>query len=147
MLLEYKEEYQTALADIFYKIYYNPPFSYEWLKRSEVERYFNDLAKTPNFLGYVIKEDNKIIGGCFGVINDYFKNIKYKINEIFIAKEYQGLGYGSKALRQIEALVYEKNAVIIELSTDREAFAFNFYKKNGFISSKHMAYLLKPIKI
>lgn len=135
------------MADIFFDIYYNPPFSYTWLKRSEVERYFDDLVKTPNFLGYVIDENNKIIGGCFGVINDYFKNIKYKINEIFIARECQGFGYGSNALRQIEALVYEKNAVIIELSTDREVPAFNFYKKNGFISSQHMAYLLKPIKI
>lgn len=146
MLKQYKQEHSKTLANIFFDIYYNKPFNYNWLEKSEIERYFSDLYQTPNFLGYVIFQNNEIIGGCLGIINDYFKNKSYKISEIFVSRKYQGLGYGSSALKELEALLFNEKAVIIELSTDRASQAFKFYKKNGFLSSQHTINLLKPIK-
>lgn len=146
MLQEYKKENLKSLTDIFFDIYYNKPFNYNWLKKSEIERYFSDLSKTPNFLGYVIIQNNEIIGGCLGIINDYFKNKTYKISEIFISRKFQGLGYGSSALRELEALLFNEKIVMLELSTDKASQAFKFYKKNSFFSSQHTINLLKPIK-
>lgn len=146
MLIEYKEEYRETLADIFYDIYYNQPFNYKWIDKDNVVRYFRDFENTPNFYGFVFVDENKIKGGCFGVVNDYFKNSKYRINEIFIDRNFQGTGRGSIFLKEVENALMKMRIEIVELVTEDRIPAFEFYKKAGYIPSEHMTYMIKAIK-
>ncbi len=147
MVLNYKNNYREELADIFFDIYYNPPFNYKWMSRSSITKYFIDFENTPNFRGFIFAQNNKIRGGCLGVINKRFKNKRYYINEIFISRAMQNKGLGKEFLLQSEKILSAEGVEIIELVTEENIPSFTFYKKSGFIASDNIKYLIKPIKI
>lgn len=147
MVLKYKKEYRENIVDIFFDVYFNPPFNFKWLNKNNISKYFVDMENTPNFYGFIFVYENKLIGACLGVINNYFKNNRYRINEIFIKRNYQGKGLGEKFLKETEIILSGENIEIIELSTDENAFSFKFYKKSGYVASLTTKYLIKSIKM
>lgn len=146
MLKQYKTEFKDKLVDIFYDVYHSKPFEYEWIDRDSIFSYFSDIEYTPNFCGFVLACENKIVGGCLGIINDYFKNSKYRISEIFIDRKYQGRGLGRGFIEDIERELRNKCIDIVELNTENSIPAYNFYKKSGYIPSNNMTYMIKSIK-
>lgn len=146
MVINYKNEHRETLADVFCEVYYDDPYYYDWLKKNDVLRYFSDMEKHPNFCGFTFVEENKIIGGCLGIINDYFKIRKYRISEMFITPKLQMQGLGRAYLKDIEGKMKEKHMDIVELQTQNNLSVYKFYKKLGYIGSEHMTYMIKSIK-
>lgn len=128
----FSPEHFKQCADIFFQLYKNEPFNYSWLTYSSVCNYFSDLLNTPKFYGFVIEQNGVIIGACFGIFSDYFKIKKYRISEIFIDKKYQGKGFGTELLSKVEEYFKRAGALVVEISTDKETPAFEFYKKNSY---------------
>ncbi len=139
-----KKDIEKA-SDLFYEIYTNIPYRFEWLKKENVVRYFNDNFSRNSFLGYVLVIDDKDVGYCFGNIKDYFKNSYYEIDEIYVNRVMQGEGHGTYFLNTIEDFVSKKNVNVIKLNANQNSNNFKFYSKNKFVKLKDNISLIKRI--
>ena len=146
MIEEFKKHHIKRCADIFFDIYKNEPFNYNWLEYSRMAEYFNDIFKTPGFRGFIILKNSFIIGACVGTISDYFKVKKYRINEIFIDRKFSGKGFGSELIQKIEKILLSEGIDVIELSTDRRMKAFDFYLKNKYSILENNVNIIKVLK-
>lgn len=132
MITEYSSKYADACIDIFVDNFTNPPFGYAWMRRENIARYFADMEKTPNFIGFVDINDQKLTGLCFGTVGNYFEFATYEIKEILVSRGLQGKGLGSVFLGQIEAVLKKSGIGAVTLNTNNDLPALNFYVKNGY---------------
>lgn len=145
MLRLFDIRYLEECADIFYDVYKNPPFEYNWIDKKGSYEYIKDLIKTPKFMGFVYFSEGKLTAVCFGTKNDYFSIKRYKITEFFVKQEYSSKGYGSHFLSEIENYLCSRGISAIELDTKKSVKAYGFYKKNGFNDSSSIIHMIKII--
>ncbi len=92
---------------------------------------FESLKKQINegqdFYGYLI--DEKMVG--FASISRY-NDTDHKLNKIYLLKEYQGTGIGSKMLIFIENLCKFKGCKNLILNVNKHNPTKSFYEKLGF---------------
>ena len=143
MVADFEERHIEKCAEIFFDVYKNEPFNYNWVKKDSVINYFTDIFRTPKFRGFVLYTKNGIEGICAGVISDYFKVKKYRVSEIFVDRRFQRRGAGSKFLSEIQKILYGEGIEIIEITTDRNTPAFNFYLKNNYSVLKNNINMIK----
>jgi len=143
MINDFEESHLIKCADMFFDIYKNEPFNYYWVDYGAVLNYFSDIFKTPKFRGFVFYRKNNLIGVCVGVISDYFKVKKYRISEIFIDRRFQNRGIGSIFLSDIQKKLYDSGIEVIEITTDKNTAAFNFYLKNNYSALKNNINMIK----
>jgi len=142
MLKTLEKEHLFQCADIFYHIY--KPL-YPWLEHNSVYEYLYDIFSTPKFMGFVLIENNTLIGVCMGFISDYFKIKKYRISEIFIHSRFHGMGFGTKMLSGIYPKLRKCGIEAVELTTDKTKRAFDFYIKNNYSILENNVNLIRLI--
>lgn len=120
-------------ATLFFDIFTNPPYSYTILQDHKTLEYFTYLYNNEKFSGYTYTLGDKCLGFCYGVIDDFFTTKTYKITEIFIHKDYQGMGHGNNFLNDISDDLKNKGFDNILLETSLQIKAYNFYIKNDFV--------------
>jgi GNAT superfamily N-acetyltransferase len=117
---------------IFYEVFKNPPWNYEWITEEKIAEYFSDLFNTPKTIAYVYLFEGEVSGVCFGSIGDCSPIPVYEIKEIFVRNDLQNKGLGSRMLKAIEADLKQNHITAIRLYTLRTIPAFDFYVKNSF---------------
>jgi len=142
----FEEKYLKKCSDIFFDVYKNEPFNYFWLEYNSVVEYFVDMFKTPKFKGFVFLKNNAVVGCCLGVVSNYFKVKKYRIAEIFVDRHFQGMGIGTNMLLEIQKYFVLNNVDVIELTTDKNTKAFEFYRKNGYSLLQNNVSMVKVLK-
>ncbi len=143
ILIDFQKSFIDECAEIFFDIYINEPFNYDWLDLLSVKKYFYDLYKMPKFKGFIFFFENNIIGACIGYISDYFKCSKFHISEIFIKRNFIQKGFGSEFISLIEKNLKGIGIEVIEFSTDKTFKAFDFYTKNGYKVLKDNVNMIK----
>ena len=86
--------------------------------------------KTPNFIGWVARRDNIIIGCAIGNMEPYYSGNIFILKELFVAVNSQGSGVGSSLLATMKAELKKTNIKTIMLFTRRPLF--DFYIKSDF---------------
>ncbi|MFW5793938.1 MAG: GNAT family N-acetyltransferase [Bacillota bacterium] len=109
------------------------------------ESYIN-LKENFSDISLAIYDDKKLIGFCKVVfipkkeVTYNLSKSSYMIDALIIAKEYQGKGYGKKALIKlidyIKTLPFGKAETIALVCYDENQKAINLFKVFGFIKSK-----------
>ncbi len=143
MIKELDKRGAVECADVFFDIYKNSPFNYDWLEKTSVDMYFKDIMAAPNFLGFRFEVGSRFVGACFGNVYDYFKIKKYRICEIFVRREMCDSGFGTQMLGEIEGYLRQEGFEAIELTAERSRRSFPFYEKNGYAASEAFVNLFK----
>ncbi|HEX2944948.1 MAG TPA: GNAT family N-acetyltransferase [Clostridia bacterium] len=124
---------------------YQDVFSKEpWLEnssRKEVEDLLFNFYHNNKFVGYVLRDNEKIIAVSIGFLKPWIKGEEYYIDQFYVDYKAQGKGIGSFFLDEIKKDLLDKGIHAIILLTEKEYPAFNFYKKNGFSSYEDMRFL------
>ncbi len=139
-----KPEDIDVCADILCSVYNNEMWQCRWSKEVAME-YLTDFFNMQKFIGYVLEEEDIIIGGLFAHEKVWWNNSEVFIEEMFVKPEYQRKGYGSILLKQVEAYVQERGLAGITLSTNKYAPAPNFYRKNGLVDCEHVLFMCKEM--
>jgi len=134
----------AACADILCSVYNNEMWQCRWTKAVATE-YLTDFFDMKKFVGYVLVDDQEIVGGIFAHEKVWWNNCEVFVEEMFIKLELQRGGYGSMLMRQIEQYVSEKGLAGITLSTNKYAPAPCFYRKNGFTDCEHVLFMAKEM--
>lgn len=129
-------------ALILEKSYSKPPYNEKFSSGSALDylkRKFNYCAEH----SFVAEEDENIIG--FIIINlSYWTFGKQAlIEEIVINKDMQGQGYGKKLTEYVNDYLNNLGVKSLMLWTRKDAGAYNFHLKNGFIEDENMAVMFK----
>ena len=134
----------TACADILCSVYNNEMWQCRWSQETAVE-YLTDFYNMQKFIGYILEDEEAILGGIFAREKVWWNNSEIFVEEMFIKPEVQGMGYGSKLLGQVEAYAKEKGLAGITLSTNKYAQAPQFYRKNGFTDNECIMFMWKEV--
>lgn len=82
---------------------------------------------TEEFGFFLHDEDNKIVGGCNGLL---YYGCAF-VDQLWVDEKYRGQNYGTKLLQTAEDFAKKKNCSFITLET-MEWEALEFYKKHGY---------------
>lgn len=131
-------------ADILCKVYNNELWQCRWTSETACA-YLEDYFDEKKFVGFIIEEDNAVIGAMFTHEKIWWNNSELFIDEMFIIPDMQRKGYGKMLIKAAENYVSEHKLAGFALSTNKYAPAPDFYKKNGFSVCEHILFMCKEV--
>lgn len=93
-------------ADILCKVYNNELWQCRWTAETACA-YLEDYFDEKKFVGFIIEEDNVVIGAMFTHEKIWWNNSELFIDEMFIIPDMQRKGYGKMLIKASENYVSE----------------------------------------
>ena len=142
MIRQMQKDDISACAEILCAVYNNEMWQCHWTAEAGTA-YLEDYYDTKKFVGFVIEENEKIIGAIFAHEKIWWNNSELYIDEMFILPEKQRSGYGSMLIKAAEDYVKEHKLAGLTLCTNKYAPAPDFYRKNGFNNNEFIIFMYK----
>ena len=142
MIRQMQKDDISACAEILCAVYNNEMWQCHWTAEAG-NAYLEDYYDTKKFVGFVIEENEKIIGAIFAHEKIWWNNSELYIDEMFILPEKQRSGYGSMLIKAAEDYVKEHKLAGLTLCTNKYAPAPDFYRKNGFNNNEFIIFMYK----
>lgn len=131
-------------AELLMQAYNSAPWDDQWSKET-AERYLNEFATNPRFVGFIMLENNRIIGAAFCHEKTWWTNDELYVDEFYISPDFQRKGYGNILLQHLERYIKEKKLAGFTLLTNKYMPAVKFYDKNGFTKAEHVLFMYKEV--
>src|ERR1700689_688083 len=84
-------------VETFIASYNAMPWNHKWTLPVAL-RYLNEYADSPHFAGFMVCENGEVCGALLGHTKTWWSNKQFFVDELFIAPDKQGLGYGKRLL-------------------------------------------------
>ena len=115
--MEYRivdEKYFDGLAKAMAAAYSEEPWNENWSDERAVRRV---KAIMSNFeaLGLAAVENEQIVGGLLGYVDPYADEDFFFVSELFVIPEKKRTGIGRNLLVELEKVLKEKNASVMQL--------------------------------
>lgn len=144
MIRAMKKSDIRACAEILCAVYNNELWQCRWTMEAGTA-YLDDYFEAKKFTGFVVEEDEKLIGALFAHEKIWWNNSELYIDEMFVLPERQRGGYGGMLIRAAEEYVDEHSLAGLTLCTNKYAPAPNFYRKNGFSDNEAILFMYKEV--
>jgi aminoglycoside 6'-N-acetyltransferase I len=136
-IVEITSDNLEACAELFTQVFAQPPWNESWTiahAKERLEFYYN----SPNFIGLAACSGGDIVGFIFGNYEPYQDQRVYLLKEMSIHPNLQGKGLGSELIQNLHELLRKRNISAVDLITEIDGEAANFYIKNGYAKSTKM---------
>ncbi|HFI0903075.1 GNAT family N-acetyltransferase [Streptococcus suis] len=133
------------VKELFLSVFSQEPWNDDWSDEEQLDRYLGDLLSHPRALCFGLLDQGKLIALSLGHIRYWYEGTEYRIEELCIARNYQGRGIGKDFLKRIEEQLIVRNIVHILLQTERNVPAFSFYEKCGFRTLEEDVTMFKKV--
>ena len=90
------------VKELFLSVFSQEPWNDDWSDEEQLDCYIGDLLGHPRALCFGLFDQEKLIGLSLGYIRYWYEGTEYRIEELCIARNYQGRGIGQDFLRRIE---------------------------------------------
>lgn len=130
------------ITALFLTVYQQPPWNDEWPDFYTAKTYLQEFYDNPSFIGYMVSENNRLIGACFGHTKTWWEGKEYFIDEFFITPDVQGQGWGSRFMKYIKTDLLSSDITTITLLTEKGFPAEKFYVKNGFTGRANTVFMV-----
>lgn len=134
-----------ACIELYKDVFSSDPWNDYWLSNEQVRYYLNELIENPVFEGFVAYENSKLIAACFGHKRSWWSGKEFFIDELFVSKDMQGKGIGTKLLEFIEFNTIIGDCGRLLLLTNKNFPAEKFYLKKGFNIDNRRIVMAKDI--
>lgn len=134
------------IEDFYVDIFSNPPWNDDWSDEKQLHTYITELIGNSNSLTLGYFWNAKLVGLCMGHIRHWFTGKEYYIDEFCVCRDTQGMGIGTKFLKDVEKYIIDKGIIQMFLLTEREVPAYQFYQKNGFVELSSQVSFVKRLK-
>lgn len=141
--LQLEKSMLNECIDLFIDTFSKEPWEDTYDSREQVAEFFDNYLSDSYFVGYVMKDREKIIALSVGAQKPWIKGMEYYIDQFCVDEKYQRIGIGSTFLRLIEKDIECKGMNGIILMTSRGFPSEEFYLKNGFTRLDDLVYLVK----
>jgi GNAT superfamily N-acetyltransferase len=142
----FKSKYLDECANLLISAFNIEPWNEKWTfdtARKRLENTYN----TPNFRGWVYKNDNKIVGALMGNCEQWYEGFQYYIKDFFVDPTIQKKGIGTKMLKYAEKELLDIDVNFIHFYTLKGGTTEKFYKKNGYEISDTFTLMTKALDI
>lgn len=137
IILEDIEKLLTLYID-----YYNNCEDGCWTYETAYKRIHQVLSMEDAY-GLLLEEGERIIGFSMGYFQQYDDIRSYVLEEILIAREYQGKGLGTAFFAELEKRVKALGAACVELKAVKDEMHELYYTKVGFHPVKNFVLKVK----
>ncbi|MFJ7746850.1 GNAT family N-acetyltransferase [Peribacillus sp. NPDC097295] len=117
--------------ELYIDVFNSEPWNERWTYSTTKER-LTDFIHTPKYLGYLLYEENQLIGLVAGNGKKTDVGVTFYLAELCISNRIQGKGYGTILLRHLEKELKNKDIHSLYLLTAHGGVAETFYRKNGY---------------
>lgn len=131
------------IKTLFKSVFAAPPWNEDWSDEEQLDNYLRDLMEVRTPLIYGLYDGEILAGVSIGNIRHWCGGTEYFIEELCLARDYQGRGLGREFFALIEDELKKRNLNMIYLMTDRNKPAYEFYKKLGFGELSELASFFK----
>jgi len=116
-------------AEMYTAAYNTVPWNDNWTCET-AKALLNCYYNTPQFMGWIARQEDQIIGCAIGNIEPYYSGDIFILKEIFVSVSSQGLGVGRSLLAAIKEDLQKVNVKTVILFTRRSIC--DFYTESGF---------------
>lgn len=109
-----------------YMDYFNHEEDATW-NEEKLKRRFRQLTERFDYIGLGLYDKDKLLGFCIGALAQFDDGLIALVNEIFIGKNSQSKGYGSKLLKAFEEKAKALGAFRIQLEAANDDIHHRFY--------------------
>jgi aminoglycoside 6'-N-acetyltransferase I len=131
-------------AALYLQAYNRPPWNYNFTSEKAV-KYLTEYTERGRFVGFVLTEGENIVGAMLGHSKTWWTNDLLYVDELFVAPESRGKGYGKQLLDHAEEYARNEGYEVITLMTNKHMPAFQFYNHIDYIQAEHFVFLFKPL--
>jgi aminoglycoside 6'-N-acetyltransferase I len=124
-----------AIIEIYREAYSDEPYNEKW-PCDVLSKKIKEMLSWMKC--YLLVDGEEIVGGIFYFYFDWWNGKKSYVEDFFVAKKFQGKGYGTFLFRKVERLMIEDGIINIELDVNKDANAINLYKKLGYSNSNYI---------
>lgn len=138
------ENHLKQCAELYIKVFNSEPWNETWTYHSAIER-LTDLIHTPKFLGFLLYENDNLIGFIAGNSKKSYSGLTFYLAELCINNKTQGKGYGTKLLHFLENELNKRDVQSLYLLTATGGLAEAFYLKNQYIINDNRVVIKKDL--
>lgn len=143
MLVNLDISHMKETGEMFYSVFREEPFNFDWLTMDMADKYMKEIYNHPCFKGFKLVYNNITLGYCVGDLQVSLPMTQYNIKEIFIRSDIKRKGYGTIFLNEIENNLKEEGIKVVSLYTSKNIPAYDFYKKNSYTEIEDTVHYLK----
>jgi ribosomal protein S18 acetylase RimI-like enzyme len=121
---------KEIIKKIFSEGYSVSPYNEKWPPEM-LEKRISDYLKYYDNM-FVLEVDKKIVGFIIFCFYAWHAGLRGYINEVVVAPEFQGKGYGRALMDFAESYMKKKGAKEVCLLTSPESGAFKMYQKRNY---------------
>lgn len=130
--------------ELYINVFNNEAWNETWTYRDAKER-LTDLIQTPKFLGFLLYENDDLIGFIAENSKQSYTGLTFYLAEFCINNQIQGKGYGSKLLLYLESELKKRDIQSLYLLTANRGLAEAFYLKNNYAINENRIVLKKDL--
>lgn len=124
--------HEQAVKGLIRDAFSAEPWCDRWEDEDVFHSYILDVMGNQNSLALGLFSEDVLIGISLGRLRHWYNGIEYCIDDLCIASEHQGQGFGSLWIQLIRNYACQHGFRNISLQTKRNAPAYHFYQKTGF---------------
>lgn len=136
-----KENFDDCVS-AYIKAYNCPPWNYHWTNERARE-YLLEYMNCSQFVGFALYDEYKIVGAVFAHTKTWWTGKQLMIDEFFVSREKQKMGYGKKMLKHCDQYAAENQIGSLVLMTNRYMPSFKFYEKEEYTAIEQYVFMFK----
>ena len=144
MIRDFKQEDLGSCVQLLIETYNCEPWKNHWTVETAT-RYLSEFVSSNEFVGFVIEEENSIIGAMFAHKKTWWTNDEVYVDELFISPAFQKQGFGKAMLQHGENYCKLKGLAGLTLLTNRYMPSKTFYENNGYTFAEHVIFFYKEV--
>lgn len=133
-----------ACARLLIEAYNAEPWNNHWTMETAT-RYLTEFASCDQFVGFVVYQDDAMIGAMFAHRKTWWTNDELFVDELYIAPRLQRQGFGESLLEHAEQYAKSQNLAGLTLLTNKYFPAKRFYEKHNYTLAEHVVYMYKVV--
>ena len=144
MIRAFHPDDMATCVHLLIAAYNREPWNDHWTIEAAT-KYLNEFAASDQFVGFVICENEAVIGAMFAHRKTWWTNDELFVDELYIAPDLQRKGYGERLLAHAERYAKSAGLAGLTLLTNQYLPAKAFYTKIGYTHAEHVIFMYKVV--
>jgi len=144
MIVPITTENIDKCVSVYLKAYNCPPWNYNWTFEKARE-YLLEYLGCKQFVGFALYDEDKVAGAVFAHTKTWWTSPQLMIDEFFVSREKQRMGYGKKLLAHCDEYASGQQIGTVVLMTNKYMPSYRFYDKEGYTAAEQYVFMFKQI--
>lgn len=144
MIVPITKENINDCVSAYIKAYNCPPWNYHWTDEKAGE-YLLEYMSCGQFVGFALYEENTIVAAVFAHSKTWWTNKQLMIDEFFVSREKQRMGYGQQLLAHCDKYALSNQITSVVLMTNQYMPSYKFYNKLEYTTAGQYVFMFKQL--